>query len=197
QPRTTSSSREYGWLGTKQRPTDPNSGIILMGVRLYTPTAGRFLQIDPVKGGNANDYDYCTADPINCYDLDGRLGWLRKAANFVWKHKWDIALTAASFTGVGAAAWTYRAYRVVRVARTTRGMAGGIRATRATSWLAGRMWTGIGSRSTAVGRVSSNRLRQYRNPAFKSRLGIAQSNFESRAATSGRWSNNYHVRIWP
>ena len=46
----------------------------------------RFLQTDPIKGGNANDYDYCTADPINCYDLDGRWGikkFFKKAAHFV------------------------------------------------------------------------------------------------------------------
>jgi len=28
---------------------------------------------DPVAGGNANAYDYCTADPMSCYDLDGRV----------------------------------------------------------------------------------------------------------------------------
>ena len=43
-----------------------------MGVRLYNPTLGRFLTTDPVVGGNANPYDYCTGDPINCTDLDGR-----------------------------------------------------------------------------------------------------------------------------
>lgn len=25
----------------------------------------------PVEGGSANDYDYCSADPVNCNDLDG------------------------------------------------------------------------------------------------------------------------------
>ena len=39
----------YGWLGTKQRATDAGtSGLTLMGVRLYTPTLGRFLTTDPV-----------------------------------------------------------------------------------------------------------------------------------------------------
>lgn len=43
-----------------------------MGARLYNPTTGRFLQVDPVSSGSANDYDYCNGDPINCTDLDGR-----------------------------------------------------------------------------------------------------------------------------
>jgi RHS repeat-associated protein len=70
-PRTTS-PRRYGWLGAKQRPADTVAGVVLMGVRLYLPTIGRFLQVDPVPGGSANAYDYVNADPINNFDLDGR-----------------------------------------------------------------------------------------------------------------------------
>lgn len=43
-----------------------------MGVRLYDPTTGRFLQTDPIPGGSANAYDYAGQDPINQFDLDGR-----------------------------------------------------------------------------------------------------------------------------
>ena len=45
-----------------------------MDVRIYAPVLGRFLFIDPVYEGNANTYIY-PADPINMYDLDGRLSW--------------------------------------------------------------------------------------------------------------------------
>jgi RHS repeat-associated protein len=68
----TTNPQRYGWLGAKQRSTDAPAGIILMGVRLYNPTTGRFLTIDPVTGGNENAYDYPT-DPIAGLDLDGRM----------------------------------------------------------------------------------------------------------------------------
>ncbi|MFH8387944.1 RHS repeat-associated core domain-containing protein [Kitasatospora sp. NPDC018058] len=61
----------YGWLGGKERSAEAQDGDILMGARLYSPALGRFLQVDPVPGGNAGPYDYCTGDPVNCTDLDG------------------------------------------------------------------------------------------------------------------------------
>jgi RHS repeat-associated protein len=67
-----SASRRYQWLGAIDRETDSLSGVVLMGVRLYIPTLGRFLQVDPVPGGSANDYDYANQDPINARDPDGR-----------------------------------------------------------------------------------------------------------------------------
>ncbi|MBB4662198.1 RHS repeat domain-containing protein [Conexibacter arvalis] len=43
-----------------------------MGVRVYLPAVGRFLQVDPIDGGSANDYEYALQDPVNLNDLDGR-----------------------------------------------------------------------------------------------------------------------------
>ncbi|MFJ6214956.1 DNRLRE domain-containing protein [Streptomyces sp. NPDC092296] len=74
-PRAGQSAARYGWLGGKQRSAETPSGLTLMGVRLYDPANGRFLSVDPVAGGNANAYEYCTADPITCFDLDGRWHW--------------------------------------------------------------------------------------------------------------------------
>ncbi|MFB8235551.1 ricin-type beta-trefoil lectin domain protein [Kitasatospora purpeofusca] len=78
----------YGWLGGKQRSAEAQDGDILMGARLYSPALGRFLQIDPIPGGNASAYDYCTGDPVNCTDLDGNWGmpkWLKKTVEVVAK----------------------------------------------------------------------------------------------------------------
>ena len=41
-----------------------------MGARQYSSLLGRFLEVDPVLGGNANDYTY-PLDPLNQSDLDG------------------------------------------------------------------------------------------------------------------------------
>jgi len=68
-PQTATPGR-YSWLGGKQREADTPGGLTLMGVRLYSPTLGRFLSIDPIRGGNANGYDY-PADPINASDVTG------------------------------------------------------------------------------------------------------------------------------
>ncbi|MFY1616319.1 RHS repeat-associated core domain-containing protein [Micromonospora sp. WMMD736] len=103
-------TQRYGWLGAKQRAADTPSGIILMGVRLYNPATGRFLQTDPVEGGSCNDYDYACADPVNAFDLDGKkwcwkfCGWGR---NSVWRmayHGGRMAVTAAGFYGGFSAA---------------------------------------------------------------------------------------------
>jgi hypothetical protein len=43
-----------------------------MGVRLYNPTVGRFLQQDPVVGGASNRYEYGLGDPVRRSDLTGK-----------------------------------------------------------------------------------------------------------------------------
>ncbi|WP_329321715.1 RHS repeat-associated core domain-containing protein [Streptomyces sp. NBC_01262] len=84
----------YGWLGSKQRSSETVTGATLMGVRLYDPSTGRFLSVDPVPGGNANAYDYCTADPIDCFDLDGRIGWGK------WLDRASTVLAVAGMVGI-------------------------------------------------------------------------------------------------
>jgi RHS repeat-associated protein len=65
---------DYGWLGQHERPYEHagSLSIVEMGSRPYSPLFGRFLSVDPVEGGSANDYDYTNADPVNNTDLDGQ-----------------------------------------------------------------------------------------------------------------------------
>ncbi|MDH6522525.1 RHS repeat-associated protein [Streptomyces sp. SAI-135] len=57
------------WLG------ETVTGATRMGIRIYDPTTGRFLSVDPVPGGSASAYEYCRVDPVNNYDLDGKSWW--------------------------------------------------------------------------------------------------------------------------
>ncbi|MEZ5171824.1 MAG: DNRLRE domain-containing protein [Acidimicrobiia bacterium] len=70
QPRSQPSPR-YGWHGANQRAVDDQSGMTLMGARLYNPTTSRFLQTDPIRRGSANAYEYGRGDPIVNRDLTG------------------------------------------------------------------------------------------------------------------------------
>jgi RHS repeat-associated protein len=66
-------ANHLGWLGDQQRMTVGGAlGVVQMGVRLYSPALGRFLEVDPVPGGSANDYDYAYQEPVSGIDLDGR-----------------------------------------------------------------------------------------------------------------------------
>ena len=59
------------FAGRWDKKDDPASNIIEMGARPYDPTLGRFLAVDAVDGGSANNYDYARQDPINAYDVTG------------------------------------------------------------------------------------------------------------------------------
>ncbi|GAA1619279.1 RHS repeat-associated core domain-containing protein [Actinoplanes couchii] len=63
--------QRYGWLGSQQRSAEAFAGTVLMGARVYDPGTGRFLQTDPIRGGGANAYSYCSAGPNDCFDYGG------------------------------------------------------------------------------------------------------------------------------
>ncbi|MFI6047215.1 PA14 domain-containing protein [Nocardia sp. NPDC051321] len=72
-PSTAAGGMDFGWLGQHELPVEHLAGVqaIEMGARTYLPILGRFLQVDPVAGGSANDYDYVSGDPINKFDFSG------------------------------------------------------------------------------------------------------------------------------
>jgi RHS repeat-associated protein len=96
---------DYGWLGRHQRPYRHAGALSLvqMGARPYSPLLGRFLSVDPVEGGSANDY--VGADPINKLDLDGRCwawSWVCDAGHAVVnnvKNNWQTYLTVGVTVG--------------------------------------------------------------------------------------------------
>ncbi|MFE5772699.1 RHS repeat-associated core domain-containing protein [Streptomyces sp. NPDC056485] len=98
----------YAWLGTEQRASAEISDLSLMGARLYSPSQGRFMSTDPIPGGNANAYEYCHADPVNCTDLSGMWSystWSRWWSPYrqivIYLNKYETRWAAAGSGSVG------------------------------------------------------------------------------------------------
>ncbi len=71
-----SATATAGYVGTLGVETDP-TGLLFMRNRYYSPTLGRFIQVDPIglRGGDVNCYRYCSnetgvyVDPLGYYQF--------------------------------------------------------------------------------------------------------------------------------
>ncbi|MEV6985707.1 RHS repeat-associated core domain-containing protein [Sphaerisporangium sp. NPDC051017] len=96
----------YAWLGKYERSFAGLAGIGLMGVRIYNPSTGRFLQTDPVAGGSATSYDYANQNPIEVFDLTGEAA--KKRCN--WTGWIGASASSGGSTFAEAYARVYRCY---------------------------------------------------------------------------------------
>ena len=66
-------SGTMGWAASPSRKAEGlfSLNIVQMGARVYLPSQGRFLQVDPVEGGTPNAYVY-VFDPVNTDDYSGK-----------------------------------------------------------------------------------------------------------------------------
>ncbi|MFF3862598.1 DNRLRE domain-containing protein [Streptomyces sp. NPDC002209] len=123
-------AERYSWLGAEQRSTVATSDAVLMGVRLYSPSEGRFLSVDPMFGGNANAYEYCYGDPVNCADLSGKWSystwtrwwspykhvWLYLNRNETQRVAWGAGAAGGFFSAIlpWTSGWVRTAFEILR-----------------------------------------------------------------------------------
>jgi RHS repeat-associated protein len=73
-PANTNSGASYGAYGGDGKLQQNGIGdtLVFLGARALDPSQGRFLSVDPIDGGCANEYVYVFGDPINGSDLSGK-----------------------------------------------------------------------------------------------------------------------------
>ncbi|MCG1037838.1 hypothetical protein KI686_15685, partial [Polaribacter sp. DS7-9] len=102
-----------GWYQDARKGAESESTVLMieMGARIYVPTLGRFLQVDPVEGGVDNDYVWPT-NPIGSADLTGR-AWWDDAAKWITDGPVGVLCSFAfGFVGTACAAVKAIAYAV-------------------------------------------------------------------------------------
>lgn len=91
-PPSATPGTSLAWHGGQSKLTDGE--ITQMGARPYSSALGRFLTVDPIDGGCANDYTYVRGDPVNQSDLEGTKcpPGVKGASEFLG---WRFAISAA------------------------------------------------------------------------------------------------------
>jgi len=100
--------KTMGWAANPARKQDSRytTSFIQMGARVYIPSLGRFLQVDPVDGGTLNGYVY-VADPINSSDYSGRWGIGNLFSAIVKVVKAVVKAIITPIAAVARTAWSY------------------------------------------------------------------------------------------
>ncbi|MFF7474607.1 RHS repeat-associated core domain-containing protein [Streptomyces sp. NPDC008092] len=71
-PANAAGGNVLGAFGKDSKLTDTGTGITVLGARAYEAAEGRFLSVDPIENGCANNYVYVFGDPFSKSDLTGR-----------------------------------------------------------------------------------------------------------------------------
>ncbi len=103
----TSVGTRYDFEGSHQRSRDTNSGMHVMGVRVFDSTSGRFLQNDPVIGGGSNSYDYTAGDPVGREDLSGECWHIRPTWGYVTGTIYTNRCTTKTLKGFGTTEFAF------------------------------------------------------------------------------------------
>ena len=208
-PDTSAGHYDNGWLGQHQRGYEHagNLALIQMGARVYSPLLGRFLSVDSVEGGSANDY--VDANPINAFDLDGTwnplkkvkqaAGWVHRNAGTIGTVLGVIAIVASGPFGIalGIAAAAFSLYSAGQnlskgnykdaAFDATGGMVGagaavkGVRAIKAAK--------GLQKSRNALGRVKGAANSRKLKRAATNAMHRARRNSREAAGSTRRWSN--------
>ena len=89
-PGSAMTSNRYRFSGKEEQTTGPESGLLDFGARMYNPTLGRWMGIDPLaeKYFGSSPYTYCGNSPIRFFDPDGRK-WVDGKGRAMWTNgKW-------------------------------------------------------------------------------------------------------------
>ena len=98
----------FAVYGANTKLTDTALGLTVLGARTYQPAEGRFLSVDPLEGGCANNYVYVFGDPLNKNDLTGQFCAVTIDSNP--KHRGNIYVGAiGGVGGLGAGYGSVRA----------------------------------------------------------------------------------------